>query len=135
MDDLKNTQAKEESVQKTFTQDEVNAIIEKRLARERKKGEATENPRETELSEKEKELAQREKKLLLKEKTIGRNIPNELIELISFENEEELDKKLDVLEKYIKKANATIKITGAVPANSGRTSLGSYDPVKEAFKP
>lgn len=135
MDDLKNTQAKEESVQKTFTQDEVNAIIEKRLARERKKGEATENPRETELSEKEKELAQREKKLLLKEKTIGRNIPNELIELISFENEEDLDKKLDVLEKYIKKANATIQIKGAVPATSGRTLPGSYDPVKEAFKP
>lgn len=134
MEETEHTQTEEENVHKTFTQEEVNTIVEKRLAREKRKGEVTEESKEAELSKKEKELFQREKTLLLKEKALGRDIPNELIELISFENEKDLDNKLNILEKYIKKANATIKITGAIPAKAGSILNETYDPVKEAFK-
>lgn len=68
---------------KTFTQEEVNKIVENRLARERKKlGAMFNDPRESELSKKESEMSLKETKLDMREYLLENNKNLNLLKFI-----------------------------------------------------
>ena len=81
-------------VEKTFTQEQVNAIIGERLAKEKAKADAT-------LAEREKQLAKREAMLAAKEKITAMGLPVELLEALDCSNTEALDKALNAVHKAI----------------------------------
>lgn len=83
---------------KMFTQEELNKIVQDRLARERSKYE-----KDIESSNKEQDINAREKELntrILKLDAINtlkeKGLPIEILELLSFNSKEELDSKIDL---------------------------------------
>lgn len=82
------------TVEKTFTQDQVNAIVGERLAKEKAKTDAA-------LAEREKQLAKREAMLAAKEKVTAMGLPLELLEALDCTNTEALDKALNAVQKAI----------------------------------
>ncbi len=99
MDENKATSTNPESGagEKTFTQEDVNAIIGKRLAEEKAKGQAA-------LAEKERQLTQRELTLTAKERLNDMGLPAELFDALNVSSAEALEKSLTtiktVFEKY-----------------------------------
>ena len=95
---------------KTFTQDQVNAIIGERLAKEKSKSELA-------LVEREKELVKREMQLAAKEKIREMGLPDELVEVLDVQDEEKLNKALSVIQAAINK-------------NKSRDDLKVFEPNK-----
>ncbi len=99
MDENKTTNANPENGagEKTFTQEDVNAIVGKRLAEEKAKGQAV-------LAEKERQLTQRELTLTAKERLNDMGLPAELFDALNVSSSEALEKSLTtiktVFEKY-----------------------------------
>ncbi|MEY8519182.1 hypothetical protein AALC25_20285 [Lachnospiraceae bacterium 29-84] len=81
--------------QKTFNQDQVNAIVQKRLAEDREKA-------SKELGEREQELAQREFRLNSRQKLSEKGYPESLLEALNCNSEKEFDKALDIIDGLIK---------------------------------
>lgn len=89
-----------ETGEKTFTQAEVDAIIGKRLAEQKK---AFENAAaESKVSEKEAELSARELELTAKEVLQEAKLPLELAKILKFNSREELEDALKVFKEYSK---------------------------------
>ncbi len=134
------TQTEETEVkeQKTYTSDEVSAIVQKRLASYRKS--ATKDF-EAEYQEKLSALEKREKAFILKSALSERGMSQELSGIISFTDEKDLNSKLDQLqaiyetkeEKKEDKKDLGFQPIGAPPGEN-EFSKGS-DPIREAFKP
>lgn len=80
---------------KTFTQDEVNKIVQERLARSKGSNKELENT----LATKEKELQAREMALVTKELLISNNMDNRLADIITGETKEEIESKLKILKQ------------------------------------
>ena len=136
----KNTQAEAvntdpvengEQAGRTFTQDEVNAIIRDRLARERAKAEVPADGREQ-------ALAAREAKLDCREYISEKGYPAALLDIFDTSNAEGFRHSIEKLVK------AFPAIIGKSPAYTGMGSLGNFpqrhesrekDPVADAFKP
>ena len=78
--------------EKTFTQEQLNAIVGKRLAEQKQQ-------QETELTEKLQELKKREMTIRAREMLSERKMPDALANILKYDNEEELEKALDSLEK------------------------------------
>lgn len=124
--------------EKTFTQAEVDAIVNNRLARERKRllGEKTNELNTNKTEAKETELSRRENNLTCREFLIENNLPKELLDVLdtgSFETfKGNIEKLLPLLktnkseskQEYIK-LNSSPKLTG------GDASQG--DPLRKAF--
>lgn len=95
--DLQNTNqnADPASIQgtgeKTFTQDDVNRIVQERLAKDREKA-------SKELSEKEQELSQREFRLNSRQKLIDKGYPETLLDALNCNSEEAFDKALGIID-------------------------------------
>lgn len=111
--------------QKTFTQDDIDRIVSKRLEKAQKKWELETQkqieslkisgmtPEEKEeyekskldskLSQKEKELQVRELKLDAIDMLQSKGLPRELSEILNYSDEESVNKSIDVIEKVIKK--------------------------------
>lgn len=89
MEDNKETVEQQE---KTFTQKQLNAIVGKRLSEQKQQQDA-------ELVKKAEELNKREMVLRAKEMLSEKKLPKELAEVLKYDNEEELKKALDILEK------------------------------------
>ncbi len=133
------TQTEETEVkeQKTYTSEEVSAIVQKRLASYRKS--ATKDF-EAEYQEKLSTLEKREKAFILKSALSERGMSQELSGIISFTDETDLNSKLDQLqaiyganeEKEDKKGLGFQPIGS--PPGENKFSKGS-DPIREAFKP
>ena len=83
------TAAKEQQ-EKTFTQEQVNAIVGKRLAEQKQQLESEFVKREQDLSRREMSLMARE---LLKEK----GLPENLAGILKYDNEEELAKAIELI--------------------------------------
>lgn len=122
---------------KTFTQDEVNRIIQERL--ERAKKQATKD-QESEYAQKAAELQAREMKLLVKEQLSERGMPRELADIITCTDEKDLNNKLEALQKiYGDKAKEEkpkgFICVGARPYEGNtRGGLPSFsDPVRNAM--
>ncbi len=80
-----------ETGEKTFTQEEVNAIIGKRLAEQK-------TASGKELADKEAELNRREMGIRAKELLSEKGLPLEFVEVLKYDDEESLEKAINLLE-------------------------------------
>lgn len=80
---------------KTFTQEEVNRIVQERLARSKGSNKELENT----LATKEKELQAREMALVTRELLISNNMDNRLADVITGTTKEEIESKLKILKQ------------------------------------
>lgn len=87
-----NPAANQETGEKTFTQEQVNAIVSRRLAEEKAKSEAALNKRETELN-------QREMQIKAKELLAEKGLPKNLADVLRYSDEESLKAAIDVIDK------------------------------------
>lgn len=78
--------------EKTFTQEQVNAIVGKRLAEAKASNESLLNKREDELN-------QREMQIKAKELLAERGLPKELASVMRYDDEESLMKAIDIIDK------------------------------------
>ena len=81
--------------ERTFSQDDVNRIVQERLAKDREKA-------SKELGEREQELAKREFRLNSRQKLIDRGYPESIMDALNCSNEEAFDKALDIIDGLIK---------------------------------
>lgn len=88
-----NTQT-EGNNEKTFTQEEVNKIVQERLARSK-------NKEPDELAKREADLKAREMALTIKEQLSSAGLPQELASVITAKDEQEATEKINTLKKYI----------------------------------
>lgn len=88
--------------QKTFTQDDVNRIVQERLAKDREKT-------SKELGEREQELAQREFRLNSRQKLIDKGYPESLLEALNCNSEKEFDKALEIIDGLMEERLASKK--------------------------
>lgn len=84
--------ATEQQQEKTFTQEQVNAIVSKRLAEDR-------TSRASEFDKREKELNQREMQIRAKELLAERGLPKNLADVLRYSDEESLKAAIDVIDK------------------------------------
>ena len=116
--------------ERTFTQDDVNRIVQERLAKERGKNEPT--PEQI----REKELAARESAMTCKEYIAEQNYPKGLLELFDTADHEQFKQKVDKMKELFPGVFAA---PGKKPAiftkgTNGGVGLGGSDPIAEAFK-
>lgn len=88
---MAETNTNTETVEKTFTQEEVNRIVSDRLARDRDK-------RTAELDEREKELKHRELAIAAREKLEEAGLSKELCKVLKYDDEAELDEAIEQLQ-------------------------------------
>ena len=119
---------------KTFTQEQVNAIVSDRLARDRQK-------QSEEMSKKEQELAQREFRLNSRQKLIDRGYSESLMDALNCSSEEAFNKALDIIDSLIKertpsKEQAELEKNRArftAPMNQPAGARREEDPVRKAM--
>jgi len=119
--------------QKLFTQDEVNSFVQSRIARI--KGQINKDAK-AEYDQKLAELQAREMKLMVKEKLDERGMSRELADIITCTDEEDLNNKLEALNKIYggDAAKEKEKPTGFVIGASGGSGIGEgVDPVRNAM--
>lgn len=87
---------------KTFTQNEVNDIVEKRLNRERKKFATVlsgTDPKEAELDERERAVAEKELRIDTRELFRKEGLPLDALELLDYQNKESCDKTIELVRR------------------------------------
>ena len=108
---------------KMFTQDEVNQIVQSRLARF--KNESVNN---NDYSEREAALTKREMQLTAREALMDAGLPKELLGAINVSSKEEMEKSINILKSFFGsggKSKGTYRVvSGGIP--SGGNS-GGYD--------
>lgn len=132
MDENKATNTNPESGagEKTFTQDQLNDIVSRRLAEEKAKSEKT-------LREREQQLAQRELLLTAKEKLTESGLPVELLDALNVSSPEAMEKAITTVKAVIDKIKAEarpVKFYGAKPAEAGRSpQMGGDSQLRKAM--
>lgn len=91
MENQNTTGTATEQQEKTFTQEQVNAIVSKRLAEDRAS-------RTSEIDKREKELNQREMQIRAKELLSERGLPKNLADVLRYSDEESLKAAIDVID-------------------------------------
>lgn len=121
--ELNNETEQQETEVKTFTQEEVDEIIKKRLARERKKAESEQEPGK----DREKNLEQRELTLMAKEKLLDEGMPLNLASVLKFSDEKTLEEAIETIKNMNKES----------PRAWGQRQQSSvkHDAIRDAFKP
>ena len=132
------TPAEQTGGQKTFSQDQVNAIVQERLARDREK-------QAEELGKREQELLQREFRLNSRQKLMDKGYPETLLDALNCSSEEAFDKALGIVDGLMNERAVSKKdeekqaqleagraklFTG--PLNQLRRTGG--DPIRKAMK-
>lgn len=122
---------------KTFTEEEVNAIVQKRLNREREKLTKAfeEGTRGSDLDERERNILKRELKADTLEELAARGMPAGLAELLNYDSKEECEKSLVAVTQVFNQAvNQAVKSRArqSTPLESGRY-VGRPDPIAGAF--
>lgn len=110
MSDLQNTSTEgtqtsaEGAQQKTFTQDDVNRIVQERLAKEKNKTSSNEDfdKKTEELERRTTELEARENRFNTVTMLRNAGYPDELADAIKCNNTEELKKSMEIIDKIIK---------------------------------
>jgi len=92
MENQNTTGTAPETQEKTFTQEQVNAIVSKRLAEDRAS-------RASEMDKREKELNQREMQIRAKELLAERGLPKNLADVLRYSDEESLIAAIDVIDR------------------------------------
>ena len=127
------TPAENKGEQRTFTQDDVNRIVQDRLAKDRAKA-------SEEMSKKEQELAEREFRLNSRQKLIDRGYPESIMDALNCSSEDAFNKALDIIDGLIKertpsKEQAELEAKRArftCPTKPGSGSRGK-DPIRQAM--
>lgn len=103
--------------ERTFTQDDVNRIVQERLAKEKAK-----NSGEADFAKREQELAQRELRMNAKELLSEKSLPVQILDALNCTDKETMEKSIATIETVFNeyKANATsnIKLKGFQPGVS-----------------
>lgn len=118
MDQNANPATGQGTGERTFSQDDVNRIVQERLAKEKAKGN-----NEAEFAKREQELAQRELLLNAKEVLSEKSLPVQLLDALNCTDKETMEKSISIIETIFNeyKANATNRPYGATPAQSQST--------------
>lgn len=120
--------------EKTFTQEEVNEIVKKRLARERVSKDSTLEAREKDLELREKALEVREMRVKAEDILEEIRLPERLIEIMDLENgEESFNRSLEWAKGFaerFKDQHELIRAKGHTPKVMIRSQA---DPVRSAF--
>lgn len=113
---------------KTFTQEEVNAIVQERLAKEKAK-------HEKQIEDITAGITTREKKLEAREKLEKKGLPPELVDLVKLDSDESFNTSLELLEKTYKQGSqASVGGKGNVQAYTPQGSSGAMpDPIRAAM--
>lgn len=141
---VKNQNGEKQPEEKTFTQEDVNRIVQERLSRE--KSGTVSADRIQELEQREKQLDEAEKKLneeRLNHYMISNSFPVELLDILKFDGIEDLETKFNTLyqyretfaQAYEKKngiENTKPRFTKSTNGNYGQSQ--ERDNVGEAFK-
>ena len=114
----------EQGEEKTFTQEDLNRILKDRLAKERAKSSKT-------LEEKEAELTRREMRLTAREKFIDNDLPLDLIDIVRYDDEEQLEEVVNKLKEALKSSGSKTNGAGGYDPTIG--SPHYEDPVKKAM--
>ncbi len=129
--------------EKTFTQEEVNKIIQKRLDRERQKNELRNNPDEyiKLLEEREEQILERELQYEAEQMRAGLETefcmqPKGLLEYLDYSSKEAMESSFKKFQELIlnpiNEAYVKAKLRGSTPRTG---STYSEDKLKNAFKP
>lgn len=102
-------------IEKTFTQSELNRIVSERLAKDRAKGTADLEKRETELRARELAMSARE---ILAEK----GLPKDLADILKYSDEESLKKAVDRIHELKSNEPEGLKVLG-----DNRLPKGDHD--------
>lgn len=122
-----NPATNQEIGEKTFTQEDVNRIVQERLAKEKAK-----NSGDADFAKREQELVQRELHMTAKEMLSEKGLPVQLFDALNCTDKEAMEKSIVTIETVFNeyKANATSNIqfkgfqpggTGMIP-NVGKTA-------------
>ena len=122
---------------RTFTEEEVNAIVQRRLNREREKLTKAfeEGTRESDLDERERKILRRELKADTLEKLAENGMPAGLADLVSYDSAEECEKSLQTVAAVFNRAvNEAVKSKArqTTPRDGGGYT-GRVDPIAGAF--
>ena len=106
---------------RTFTQEQVNAIIGDRLSKEKEKNAAALAEREQQFAERERQLANKEAIFALKDQLHDMGLPAELLPVLNVQDKPALDKALQALKGFIdeksKKKEEKVYIPHKLPEN------------------
>lgn len=106
--------------EKTFTQDDVNRIVQERLAKEKAKSSG-----EADFAKREQELAQRELHMTAKELLSEKGLPVQLFGALNCTNKETLEKSIATIETVFNEYKATvtsnIKFKGLQPGSGNKS--------------
>lgn len=113
---------------KTFSQEDVNKIINERLKKEKEKS-------QKQFETMEKEFQQKELNLKAKEILTAKNIPHELLDVLKFDDEATLNKAVGVLETSFKTGQSDVRIEGTIAgnSNSNSTAKSNDDLIRKAM--
>lgn len=116
---------------KTFTQEEVNTIVQDRLAKEKAKY-------DKQIADMQADIIRREKRLEAREKLQEKGLPAELADLVRLDDDEAFKTSLELLEKtFIQQQRPTSqakKETVQKPAYNPMGGTGAHsDPIREAM--
>lgn len=118
------------TVEKTFTQEEVNRIIGERLSKEKAKSDA-------ELGKREQDLQQREMAVRAKELLAERGLPKDLASVLRYSDEESLIKAIDSIQGLRGFKNEQTNTNNKRVIEEYRLPVGvtheAGDPFKKAF--
>lgn len=134
MEDNRNMETAEQSNgqqesqgQKVFTQEELEEIIKKRLARDRKS-----RPAEAEVQDRERDLDERENRLYARERFLEESIPSDLLELAAGKDKEQVDKMIQMLKPYVEASKGPAAKTAAWGMRHGARAVKN-DGIREAM--
>lgn len=122
----------EQGGEKTFTQDQLNAIVSKRLAEEKGKFEA-------EVAQKEQDIQRREFMLSAKETLKEKGLPETLLRALDISTPGAFKEAVEIVEGIIKPAQEQNEREAKKPRFTVPANLGGYDApprdtvIKEAF--
>lgn len=114
---------------KTFTQEDVDRIVQDRLNRERKKFQPTETDP---LERREQELKQREMAFDIKELLNKEKYPAELADILQYSNMDEFKKQYEALKAFLHKPDSPRIVASTYSPAAGRNPT-SPDPIRKAM--
>lgn len=125
---MENNNITADQQEKTFTQNELNAIIGRRLAEQKQQ-------QDSELLKREEELKKREMNIRANELLMEKGLPKSLGAVLKYDTEEELIKAIEILEQTrgFKQEKEPEYIPIPQPLPQFRDSGDFGDPVRKAF--
>lgn len=127
-DTLQKQETKDTAEDKTFTQEEVDSIVEARLSRQRNKYENMMKgmtPESADIAERESDLQKREMQFLAKTVLSEKGLSFDLMPLLNLENEEKLTESIELLANSIKSsANSEVekRLRGGKPPQEAKSN-------------